>query len=332
LPTPHSFDNSMSMNLRHAAALALVGWYLLLTPWCGHAQTHDESGDDWRETGPSTATSSEAPDSDSRSELRAKPLQLLAISFLNTAKTGSALSGATDSFDVSKVQFVGWEVSFENRLYKLELGQYRVDAVYIGPDGRTFASINDFQPVSPSMRTVTFRGQVGNSRGGAFRPGAYTVNFYLNGQYFGLKKFQVLAADGSSSSGGVLDGSSSSGGVLDGSSSSGGVLDGSSSSGVLGPTIGTGTISGLRSGGNPEMELRLRPQSNGFLHGELVIHQTGFGMTPLDGYVRGDHLQFQVPYGSEVYYFEGARRNDQISGTFESTPSNDRGTWSVRAN
>jgi hypothetical protein len=50
----------------------------------------------------------------------------------------------------------------------------------------------------------------------------------------------------------------------------------------LGQTTATGTISGLRSGGNPEMELRLRRQSNGFLHGELVIHQSGFGMTPLD--------------------------------------------------
>jgi hypothetical protein len=100
----------------------------------------------------------------------------------------------------------------------------------------------------------------------------------------------------------------------------------------LGPMIAMGTISGLPSGGNPEMELRLRPQSNGFLHGELVIHQSGFGMTPLDGYVRGNQLQFQVPYGSETYYFEGSRRNDQISGTFESTPSGERGTWSAQVN
>jgi hypothetical protein len=100
----------------------------------------------------------------------------------------------------------------------------------------------------------------------------------------------------------------------------------------LGPTIATGTISGLRSGGNPEMDLRLRPQLNGFLHGELVIHQAGFGMTPIDGYVRGDHLQFQVPYGGETYYFEGMRRSDQISGTFESTPSGERGTWSAQIN
>jgi serine/threonine protein kinase len=257
-------------------------------------------------------------------ERRAKPLQLRAINFLNTTKTGTALSGATDSFNVSKVLFIGWQVSFENRLYKLEAGQYRVDAAYIGPDGRTLGSVNDYQPVSVNMRTVTFSGRVGNSRGGAFLPGTYTVNFYLNGQYFDAKKFEVLADANPSpyasypSSGGGAIGSS-----MGGSTSSGG---------LLGPTIATGTISGLRSGGNPQLDLRLRPQPNGFLLGELVIHQSGFGMTAIDGYVRGDHLQFQVPYGTETYYFEGARNADQISGTFESTPSGERGTWVTRTN
>ena len=32
LPVARWFDNSMSMNLRHAAALALVGWYLMVPP------------------------------------------------------------------------------------------------------------------------------------------------------------------------------------------------------------------------------------------------------------------------------------------------------------
>ena len=256
-------------------------------------------------------------------ERRAKPLQLRAISFLNTTKTGTALSGATESFDVSKVLFVGWEVSFENRLYKLEAGQYRVDAAYIGPDGRTLGSVNDFQPVSPSMKTVTFSGRVGNSRGGAFLPGTYTVNFYLNGQYFGAKKFEVLGDAGGPYA--TYPGGSGAIGSSMGTSSM-------NSGSMLGPTIATGTISGLRSGGNPEMELRLRPQPNGFLHGELVIHQSGYGMTPIEGFVRGNHLQFQVPYGTETYYFEGQRRSDQISGTFESTPSGERGTWTAQAN
>ncbi|MGA9725083.1 MAG: hypothetical protein WBQ86_21695, partial [Candidatus Binatus sp.] len=256
-------------------------------------------------------------------ERRAKPLQLRGISFLNTTKTGTALSGATNSFAVSKVLFVGWQASFENRLYKLEPGQYRVDAAYIGPDGRTLGSVNDYQPVSTSMKTVTFSGRVGNSRGGAFLPGTYTVNFYLNGQYFGAKRFEVLAdAAGPYATypgGGSAIGSSMGTGSM-------------SAGGITGPTIATGTISGLRSGGNPEMNLRLRPQPNGFLHGEIEIRQSGFGTTSIEGFVRGDHLQFQVPYGTETYYFEGERRSDQISGTFESTPSGERGTWATRAN
>ena len=253
-------------------------------------------------------------------ERRAKPLQLRSINFLNTTKTGAALSRATDSFDVSKVLFVGWEVSFDNRLYKLEPGQYRVDAVYIGPDGRTLGAVNDFQSVSPNMKTVTFSGRVGNSRGGAFLPGIYTVNFLLNGQYFDAKKFEVLADAAGPYA------------TYPGNSGAIGSSMGASSGGMLGPTIATGTISGLRSGGNPEMDLRLRPQPNGFLHGELDIHQSGFGTEPIEGFVRGSHLQFQVPYGIETYYFEGQRRSDQISGTFESTPSGERGTWTAQAN
>ena len=181
-------------------------------------------------------------------ERRAKPLQLRSINFLNTTKTGTALSGATDSFSVSKVLFIGWQVNFENRLYKLEPGQYRVDAAYIGPDGRTLGSVNDFQPVSTSMRSVTFSGRVGNSRGGAFLPGTYTVNFYLNGQYFDAKKFEVVADTGTSPYAGYPGGG---GGAI------GSTMGGSpaSSGSMLGPMIATGTISGLRSGGNPEMEL-----------------------------------------------------------------------------
>jgi hypothetical protein len=260
-------------------------------------------------------------------ERRAKPLQLRNINFLNTTKTGTALSGATDSFNVSKVLFVGWQVSFQNRLYQLEPGQYRVDAAYIGPDGRTLGSVDDYQPVSMSMKTVTFSGRVGNSHGGAFLPGVYTVNFYLNGQYFSAKKFEVIADAGGNPYATYPGSSGAIGSTMSGSSPAS-----SSGGGMLGPVIATGTISGLRSGGNPEMDLRLRPQPNGFLHGELVIHQAGFGMTPIDGYVRGDHLQFQVPYGTETYYFEGERRSDQISGTFESTPSGERGTWVTQAN
>jgi serine/threonine protein kinase len=280
-------------------------------------------------------------------ERRLKPLALRDISFHNTTKTGTALSGATNSFDVSKVLFVGWQVSFDNRLYKLEPSQYRLDAAYIAPDGSTLGSVNDFQPVGPDQRTVTFSGRVGNSKGGAFLPGTYTVNFYLNGQYFAEKKFNVADTGTTYSSGGGGGGGSGYSGGGGGSGSGGGGYassggygsgggfgggGGTIDPGMLGPTLATGTINGLPGGGNPELELRLRPQPNGFLHGELVIHKSGFGLTPIEGFVRGNHLQFQVPYGTETYYFEGSRSSDTLAGKFESTPSGSRGTWTAQAN
>jgi serine/threonine protein kinase len=249
-------------------------------------------------------------------ERRSKPLSLRHIELLNTTKTGSALSKPTTSFDGSKVLFVGWRITFENRLFGLEPSQYRVDAAYIAPDGRALGEVTDWQNVSSGQRTVTFTGRVGNSRGGAFLPGSYTINFYLNGQYFSQKRFTVLADTGPyvSSPGGGLGGSVS-----------------SPPGGLSGPTLATGKISGLPGGGaSSPLELRLRPQPNGFLHGEMVIRHSGFGLTQIEGFIRGNRLQFQVPYGTEIYYFEGKRKGDNLSGSFESQPSLARGTWTAR--
>jgi serine/threonine protein kinase len=249
-------------------------------------------------------------------ERQRKPLDLRGIDLMNTNKRGSPLGGSTTSFDLSTVQFVGWQVTFDNRLYKLEPMQYRVDAVYTFPNGESYA-VNDWQSVSQNQKTVTFSGRVGNSKGGAFPPGTYTVNFLLNGQYFAQKKFRVLASAGASGYSGSALGSSTS--------------SGSAGPSLLGPTIATGQISGLP-GGNADLELRLRPQSNGFLHGEMMIHQRGFGTTPIEGFVRGNQVDFSVPYGTETYYFEGHRSGEQLSGTFESSPSNQRGTWNAQTN
>jgi len=257
-------------------------------------------------------------------ERRMKPLEFRAVQFINTTKTGTPISAPSNSFDASKVLFVGWQITFDNRLYGLEAGQYRVDATYIGPTGNTLGSVNDWQNVNSAERNATFSGRVGNSRGGAFIPGTYSVNFYLNGQYVTQKKFRVVA---DATGPGTYSGSSSGGGGSGYSGSSGG----STPADFLGPTLATGRINGLP-GGSSELELRLRPQPNGFLHGELVIHQSGFGLTPIEGFIRGSHLQFQVPYGSETYYFEGQRRSDTMSGTFESTPSGGHGTWTAQAN
>ncbi|MGH7948234.1 MAG: protein kinase domain-containing protein, partial [Candidatus Binataceae bacterium] len=125
-------------------------------------------------------------------ERRRNPLLLRKIEFLNTTKSGTALAAPSDVFDMSRVLFVGWQVSFDNKLYKLEPNQYRVDAAYIAPDGRALGIVNDFQVVSPNQKSAAFTGRVGNSRGGAFLPGTYSVNFSLNGQFLAEKKFRVV--------------------------------------------------------------------------------------------------------------------------------------------
>ncbi len=119
--------------------------------------------------------------------MRRKPLELQHIEFLNSTKTGTPLSSPAESFDVSKVLFVGWQVSFKNRLYKLDSNQYRVDAAYIAPDGRTLGSVNDWKNVGPGDRNVTFSGRVGNSAGGAFSAGNLHRQF--------LSEWSVLRAE-----------------------------------------------------------------------------------------------------------------------------------------
>ena len=121
-------------------------------------------------------------------ERRAKPLQLRGIEFLNTTKTGTALSGPATSLQRVEGAVRRLAGNFENRLYKLETGQYRVDAAYIAPDGRTLGSVNDIQHRAanhPKRDLQRTRRQLARRRVSA---GQYTVNFYLNGQYFGAEE------------------------------------------------------------------------------------------------------------------------------------------------
>ena len=256
---------------------------------------------------------------------RRKPLQLAEIEFLNSTKSGTPLAGPSTSFNASKVLFVNWRITFENRLYNLDTGQYRVDAAYIAPDGHTLGSVDDIRIVPPNSRTAIFSGRVGNSAGGAFVPGQYTVNFYLNGQYVAQKKFHVLADNSPAypptSLGASLSSPPSS---LNGGGAATGTIDV--------PTLATGRIDGLAGTNNIPLELRLRPQPNGFLHGEMVIHLANYGATPIQGFIRGNHVEFQVPYGAKTLYFDGRRSADQLSGTFSATPTGERGSWTTVTN
>jgi hypothetical protein len=250
-------------------------------------------------------------------ERRAHPLELADIRFLNTTKTGTPLSGPAESFSASKVLFLGWEATFKNRLYNLDQNQYRVDAAYIAPDGRTLGSVDDVRNVPQSFKTVTFSGRVGNSAGGAFLPGAYSVSFYLNGQFLAQKQFRILADTGLPPSYGGRGGGS----VAPMTTS----LDT--------PVLASGRINGLLGADGVPIELRLRPQANGFLRGELIIEKPGFGTSGIDGFVRGDRLQFQTVYGGDhrTYFFEGKRRADMFTGSFQDDANRSQGTWTAHA-
>jgi hypothetical protein len=255
-----------------------------------------------------------------------RPLAIRDIQFVNSTKDGTVLSGPSSAFNVSKVFFIGWRAIFENRLFGLDNNQYRVDAAYIGPDGSALGSVDDIQTVKRSNDRAIFSGRVGNSAGGAFLPGVYTVNFYLNGQYFAQRKFRVVADAGTPYSGG----STSSGGGGSFGGSAGPSVASASSSGLETPTLATGTIEGIGGGGSLPIELRLRPQPNDFLEGELIVHKAGYGPQQIKGFIRrGNQIQFEVQYGLETLDFQGSRQHDVLRGTFDSTPSGDHGTWTT---
>src|SRR5262249_37669116 len=163
------------------------------------------------------------------------------------------------------------------RLYGLGANQYRVDAAYLAPDGTTLGSVDDIRSIAPGDSRAIFTGRVGNAAGGAFLPGEDTVNFYLNGRHLAQRKVKVVADAGPSYSGGGYScGGQSYGG--------GGAPIGG---GVDLPTLATGTIRGIGGYSAAGLELRLRPQPNGFLHGEMVVQLAGYGITPIEGFVRG---------------------------------------------
>jgi hypothetical protein len=126
-------------------------------------------------------------------ERMSKPLRLETVEFANSTADGTALAAPTNVFDISKLLFVSWRVVFENRLYGIDTNQYRVDAVYVNPDGSTLGSVDDIQIVRKNQQRAVFSGRVGNSAGSAILPGQYTVKFYLNGRYMAQKQFQVTA-------------------------------------------------------------------------------------------------------------------------------------------
>ena len=124
-------------------------------------------------------------------EGREEPLELMTVGFMNTTKDGEPLSEPAESFAVSELQFVEWQVLLRNRLHGLTPAQHRVEAIYSGPNGQPLATIQDVKQVMAEEEEVLFTGRIGNSSGGAFVPGTYEVDFSLNDLPLTSQKFQV---------------------------------------------------------------------------------------------------------------------------------------------
>ena len=256
-----------------------------------------------------------------------KPLEIVRVRFINTAKNGKRLSEPSKSFAASKIRFMAWEAEFKNRLHSLTPAYHRVEATYYAPNGQPLGTVQDGKEVKVNSKRTTFTGRIGNASGGAFIPGKYRVDFYVNGWPLSSEEFivqddrkgiQVADRDEQPWSG-LAEG-----------------RPGRQASTPERPSIGpalrhhTGSLLGLVSGREVPLEITFRPQRNGSLRGRLIIHEPGYGVAPLEGQVQGSQIEFRSPLGRDTYYFKGWQEGDRLTGTYQVSPTRKDGRWSVR--
>jgi hypothetical protein len=260
-----------------------------------------------------------------------KPLEMVKVRFINTAKNGKRLSKPSKSFAASEIRFMAWEAEFKNRLHTLTPAYHRVEATYYAPNGQPLGTVQDGKEVKVDSKQTTFTGRIGNASGGAFVPGTYRVDFYVNGWPLSSAEFTVQDDRNGTQIAGAenRDGRPRSGVV------GGGPEDRRAPATGL-PSIGSpvrhhaGSLLGLVAGREVPLEITFRPQRNGSLRGELIIHEPGYGVAPLEGQVRGDQIEFRSPLGRNTYYFKGWQEGDRLTGTYQVSPTRKDGRWSVR--
>ena len=226
-----------------------------------------------------------------------EPLSLLSVRFFNTAQDGDPLSKPATSFGASKLRYLAWEADFQNQLHDLLSSHHRITATYYAPNGQILGTVEDGKEVSDKTEKVTFTARIGNASGGAFLPGEYRVDFYVNGYPLSSRKFSVR--------------------------------DDRDLAYVL--HSHQGSILGL----GPEREARLvvhfQPHSNGALRGRLEIHARGFGAASLEGTTRGNQIEFTSSVGNRAYHFKGWREENRLSGTYRvGSSENVSGHWSLQ--
>lgn len=256
-----------------------------------------------------------------------KPLDLISVRFSNTSKDGKRLSGQGDRFPASKVRFIGWEAQFRNRLQELVPAYHRIEATYYAPNGQPLGTVQDAKQVDPEAKDVTFTARIGNSTGGAFIPGTYRVDFYVNGYPLSSKKFtveddreQVVSREPPPL---VREAPQSEPPPRE---------EAPAPRGNLAGTLRhhAGSMLGLVGSREVQLELDFQPQNDGSLLGDVTIHEEGFGVSPLQGRIDGNRLEFRSPTGHGTFHFRGWRDEDRLTGTYTIHPSGDEGRWSVK--
>jgi serine/threonine protein kinase len=256
-----------------------------------------------------------------------KPLDLVTVRFSNTSKEGKRLSGQGDRFPASKIRFIGWEAQFRNRLLELVPAYHRIEATYYAPNGQPLGTVQDAKQVEQEEKEVTFTARIGNSTGGAFVPGTYRVDFYLNGYPLSSKKFTVEDDREQVASREPLPPVREA--LRDEPLPR---EDRPPPRGNLASLLQhhTGSMLGLDGGREVTLELDFHPQRDGSLQGDVIIHEPGFGTAPLMGKTDGERIEFRSPTGRGTFHFRGWRDEDRLTGTYTIHPSGDEGRWSVK--
>jgi len=156
--------------------------------------------------------------------------------------------------------------------------------------------VQDGKEVPAANAEITFTGRIGNTKGGAFAPGTYRVDFYVDGWPLSSKEFTV---EDDRDLGGLL-------------------------------RHHVGSMIGLVSGREVTLEINFRPRGDGSLQGDLIIHEAGYGVAPLEGRTDGFHVEFHSLLGRETYHFRGWREGNRLIGTYRASPSGADGRWSVQ--
>lgn len=245
---------------------------------------------------------------------RQKPLELLSLNFANTDREGRRLQEQSSSvFTRSQIRFIAWEAVFRNRLFTLESSYHRLEGTYRGPRGQILGTVEDQKEVGQNMKQTTFTARLGNSTGGAFESGSYRVDFYLDGHPLFSREFEVRD-DGERASQPSPDFPTA---------------PPPSSVSPLPSQVLRGSILGLASGREVEMEISFLDEGNGRISGNVIIQASGHGAGLLEGRITGDRIEFHSTIGEDTYHFEGFRDGERLSGSYRSVTSGRRGRWSV---